>query len=90
MDAQAWSQFLNGAIALGFLVSGLFFFRFWSRTKDRLFVIFGLAFWVMTFERVLLLVVSPANEFRPYVYLVRLFAFLLIIIAIIDKNRGAK
>jgi hypothetical protein len=31
---------------------------------------------------------SPDHEARPYVYGIRLLAFLLIILAIIRKNRG--
>lgn len=82
------NQFLAGALTLGFLAAGLFFLRFWKKTEDRLFAIFAVAFWVFAGERVLLALTDPTDEFRPYIYLVRLFAFVLIIIAIIDKNRS--
>jgi hypothetical protein len=81
-------QYLHGAITICLLLSGLFFLRFWKKTRDRLFAIFAIAFWVLTVERVLLAMTRPEDEFRPYIYLVRLFAFVLIIVAIIDKNRG--
>lgn len=82
------NQFLSGALFVSYLAAGLFFLRFWKRTGDRLFAIFALAFSVFGTERLLLALTNPADEFRPYIYLVRLFAFLLIIIAIIDKNRS--
>jgi len=83
-------QFLNGAITFGFIVVTIFFLRFWRRSAERLFGIFAAAFFVLAIERVILALVSPENEFRFYVYTVRLVAFLLIIIAIVDKNRSAK
>ena len=41
-------------------------------------------------ERVLLAVVSHSTEYAPYVYAVRLIAYLFIIVAIVDKNRPRK
>lgn len=83
-----FNQFLHGAIGLGFVLGGLFFLQFWRKTRDRLFAIFAIAFWVLSVERVLLAMTNPTDENRWYIYLVRLFAFLLIIIAIVDKNRS--
>ena len=37
-------DFLSGAVAFGFFVCGLFFLRFWRRTRDELFMAFALAF----------------------------------------------
>lgn len=71
------------------LTIGLFFFRFWRRTHDRLFFVFAAAFWLMMVERIILLTITASNEFAPYVYVVRLCAFALIIGAIVDKNRRA-
>ena len=73
---------------MGFVVSGLFFFRFWRQSRDRLFLIFAMAFLVMAVERVILARTAPQAEYYAYVYLVRLAAFVLIILAIIDKNRA--
>jgi hypothetical protein len=88
------SQFISGAIMLGFLAIGLFFFRFWKRTSDSLFAVFAASFWVLAVERVLLLITSggpnsEVHEMRPYVYLVRFAAFMLIIVAFWLKNRRA-
>jgi peptidoglycan/LPS O-acetylase OafA/YrhL len=87
MAAHSWAHVLAGALMLAYAISGLFLFRFWVKTRDRLFAIFALAFWVLMCERLLLVIINPATEGFPYIYSVRLLAFLLILGAIIDKNR---
>ena len=67
-------------------VAGLFFMRFWRDTGDRLFRLFGAAFWLLSLSWLLLAVLGPAHESRPYVYALRLVAFSLIIVATLDKN----
>jgi hypothetical protein len=79
--------FASGAITFGFLVVAIFFARFWYRTRDRLFGIFGVAFFLFAVERLFLLSIESTDELRTYVYLVRLAAYTLIIYAIVDKNR---
>jgi hypothetical protein len=85
---NTWNYAVSGAILLGCWAIGVFFFRFRRRSGDRFFAFFGWAFWLLAIERFLLLLFDPGNEVRPYVYLVRLVAFLFILYAIIDKNRG--
>jgi hypothetical protein len=89
MSPQAFTQFIAGALVLAYWAIGYFFFRFWRKTRDRLFRTFAWAFWVLAVERIILLFVDPKHEFQPYVYLVRMAAFLLIIWGIIEKNRLA-
>jgi hypothetical protein len=84
------NHFLNGAIMMGFTIVGLFFLRFHRSTRERLFAMFAAAFFVLGIERVALVSFDLATEFQPYIYLIRLLAFLLIIIAIVDKNRGTR
>jgi hypothetical protein len=79
---------VSGAIAMGYAVAGLFFFRFWRETRDRLFLIFTGAFWVLGLQRVALVFSGDMVEDHTGLYLVRLFAFLLILGAIVDKNRS--
>lgn len=86
MQTEVWSYAIAGGILVAYATIGLFFLRFWKQTRDRLFAIFALAFWFLMIERLLLIIVPEAHEFRPYVYLVRLSAFTLILIAVIDKN----
>lgn len=80
-------EFLSGVTSAGALGVGLFFLRLWRDTRDRFFALFGLSFWVMSLNWFLLNWVEPSSEHRHYFYLLRLAAFLLIIVAIMDKNR---
>ena len=88
MNMPIVHAFVSGAIALGFFAIGLFFLSFWRRTHDRLFARFAAAFFLLAIERIILVLVSPEYEFRPYLYFVRLAAFLTIIAAIVARNRG--
>ena len=81
------SNLLSGALIMANLVIGLFFLRFWKRTRDRLFAMFAAAFWMLALNRIILASLDAQSEFRTPVYAVRLAAFVLILVAIIDKNR---
>jgi hypothetical protein len=89
-DAQLLKLFLWGASALASWVAGLFFLRFWRETRDRFFVLFAAAFWVLAADWVALALVNPTDETRHLFYLARLLAFGLILVAIVDKNRRAR
>ncbi len=77
-----------GMIAMGFGVAGLFFLRFWKDTRDHLFGIFALAFFILSLNRIALAMTGQPSEVSTPLYLVRLLGFLLILVAIIDKNRS--
>lgn len=81
---------MAGAIIAGYAVAALLFLRFWRDTRDRLFATFAGAFALLSVQRALLLAVpgSPAGEELTMFYLLRLAAFLLILYAILDKNRS--
>ncbi len=79
--------FLLGVIAASSLIAGLFFLRFWRDTRDSLFLAFAAAFIIEGFNRTAMLLLQQPNEGRLWVYLVRFFAFLLIIAGIAGKNR---
>lgn len=81
-------SFLSGAIVLAAWMISFFFFRFQKSTGDRLFGFFGAAFVLLGFER--LAVEFMPGVFQSYVYLIRLVAFILILFAILDKNREEK
>ena len=36
-------DFLSGAVTMGFVIAGLFFLRFWKRTREGLFIAFAFA-----------------------------------------------
>lgn len=80
-------HFLSGAITMGFTVGGLFFLRFWKRTRDNLFIAFALAFWLLGLVQALLALTNFPVEERSFFYLIRLLAFVLILAAIWFKNR---
>jgi hypothetical protein len=82
------SHLISGAILMGYLVAGLFFLRFWRDTRDRLFLIFAVAFVILGAQRLALILTREMLETQTGLYVVRLFAFLLILGAIIDKNRS--
>jgi hypothetical protein len=81
------NQFLAGAAIISLLVIALFFIRFWKKTHDRLFLFFASAFFVLMSERIVRALMPVETEWAPYVYTVRLVAFVLIIVGVVDKNR---
>lgn len=84
------SEFSSGAITMGFLVAGLFFLRFWKSTRDSLFLWFAAAFALLGVGQAALTFTDVPMEERSPLYLIRLSAFLLIIVAIWRKNRRAR
>ena len=82
------NQFLNGGVFVACLAIALLFHRSYFKTRDRLFVFFAVAFVILAVERVVLGVSTyHGGEVNPYVYFIRLLAYVFIIIAIADKNR---
>lgn len=81
--------FLWGALAMASTVAGLYFWRFWKESRDRLFVFFSAAFCVLALNW-LGLAVTDEPETRHWVYALRLVAFVLIIVGIVDKNRRGR
>ena len=82
--------FLQGICVAAAWAAGLFFLRFWREHRDRLFAFFAVAFWMLAASWVLLALTVPTEERRPYIYGLRLAAFLLIIAGIFDKNRSSR
>jgi len=80
-------SFLQGMVGMCFAVAGLFFLRFWRDTRDRLFLLFALSFWLQALTRAGLSLAGQSDD-TAYWYLVRLAAFLLIVVAIAMKNLG--
>jgi hypothetical protein len=80
-------SFLGGVATMGFLVAAVFFLRFWRETRDRLFLLFSIAFAALGLNRMLFAVLDLGPESQPFLYLVRFGAFLLIAWAVVDKNR---
>ena len=81
--------FLSGAVSFGFFVAALFFLRFWKRTGDSLFAAFAGAFALLGLNQTLLVAINVTAEERSWVYLLRIAAFVLILTAIVHKNRAS-
>lgn len=79
-----------GAVATLSLVAALFFLRFWRETRDRLYLFFAASFALEGLNRAALATRPDPSEGEPVFYLVRFFAFLLIIVAIVDKNTTSR
>jgi uncharacterized membrane protein len=79
--------FLSGAVTMGFAIAGVFFLRFWRRTRDTLFLAFAAAFALLGLNQALLALAYVPAEERSLLYLLRLLAFAIIIGAIVRKSR---
>jgi len=84
------TDLLGGAIIMGYAVASVFFWRFWQKSRDRLFLMFGGAFLLLAVHRGLITALAVMREEQSWTYLIRLAAFLLIILAILLKNAEAK
>jgi hypothetical protein len=89
-------EFISGIYMATFAFSGVFFLKFWKASKDRFFLFFCLACWLIAAERVALFFVEGgytsdpnAMETRSWAYLIRLVAYCFIFYAIVDRNRKA-
>lgn len=83
------NMFLWGATAVACWAVGLIFFRSWKFTADRFFALFGAAFWILALHWIALAAVGVVDETRHYFYAVRLVGFLLVLIAIAEKNKSS-
>jgi hypothetical protein len=78
---------ISGILITADFVIGLFFLRFWFTSRDRLFAMFAVAFWILGIQRALLAATRVTFEDQAVFYLLRLLAFVIIAVAIVDKNR---
>lgn len=79
-----------GAIAMASFTIALIFLRFWVTTRDRFFAFFAAAFAIAGAGRAGLGLLPRDGDHAPMMYVTQLLAFLLIIYAIIDKNRSLR
>jgi len=81
-------SFISGALAAGYLIVALLFLRFWRNTRDRLFAYFAAAFTLLSIQTTALAVPPVPIDDPAWLYVVRVLAYLLILVAIYDKNRA--
>jgi hypothetical protein len=86
---EAVLQFLYGGLTTMCGAIGLFFVRYWWLQRDRFYLWFAVAFWSMGLSWGVHLIFATSAETGPNVYVFRVVGFLLIIAAIVDKNRRA-
>ncbi len=79
-----------GIITMGYAIGSLFFFRFWRESHDRLFFLFGIAFATLAVQQLIYGLTNEASESPALLFLIRLIAFVIILIGIIDKNIKAR
>lgn len=79
-------SYLLGILMMGFGVAALFFVKFYRATRDRLFGAFAFAFALLALNQLAFAVVGARDE-AVAVYALRLLAYVVILLAIIDKNR---
>lgn len=77
---------LSGAVAMTYIIAGAFFLRFWTRSRDGLFLAFAIAFWLLAANQGLTGWFGGGAETQASFYSLRLIGFVLIIIAIVRKN----
>jgi hypothetical protein len=80
--------FMWGATTVACWIVALFFLKYWRSTRDRLFLFFSIAFWVLSLNWLGLAAADPYQEARHWAYLVRVVGFTCIILGILDKNRS--
>lgn len=87
MSDAGFNVFCHGVLTALSAVAALCLLRFWVETKDRLFGLFAVAFSLLALHWGCLSVVAPEAQSRHWLFLIRLAAFLIIAVGIIDKNR---
>lgn len=83
-------EFFSGITLMSCFVAVLYFHRFWKQTGDRFFILFALGFGIFGVNRIAITLFNNENENNALFYSLRLLAFILILYAIIDKNRAGK
>lgn len=85
------TELVNGLIVALHLVASLLFLKFWMGTRDRLFAMFAVSFAILAVSRMVLVAlphfIEARTEHTTAVYLVRLVSYVVMLLAIIDKNR---
>jgi hypothetical protein len=88
VNLDAINEALIGAIAMATFTIGAFFLRFWKQGRDRFFLLFACSFFVEGLNRVGQAISDSPNEGAIARYGIRTISFVLILIAILDKNRA--
>ncbi len=89
MNDPVVNTFLAGMVTAGFIAGGLFFAKFWWRSRNFLFQAFAVSFWLLALNQALVTLGPNVEDTRTWFYLLRVAAFLLIAGAIVRKNTSS-
>jgi uncharacterized membrane protein HdeD (DUF308 family) len=78
---------LCGVIGTLSIIAAALFLRSYLRTRDGLFAMFAMAFPILGITEFVLGVLDTPELNQPRAYLPRLVAFMIILLAVVDKNR---
>lgn len=81
-------SFLLGTITTCSLIAAAFFLKFWKQTRAPLFLAFTAAFAIEAVNRVAILLLPTPSLGNDLIYGVRLLSYLLILAAIVQRNRA--
>jgi hypothetical protein len=81
------NDFVRGAAAMAALTVALFFLRYWRTSRERLFLLFSVAFLLLSLNWAL-----PAlgGALASHAHFFRFVGFAVIAYAVLDKNRRGK
>lgn len=82
-------DFLSGAVTLAYFIAGVFFLKFWRKTRDRLFFRFATAFWLFALNQVVIFAMGATDERAGYAYILRIAGFIIILFAVVEKNAAS-
>lgn len=80
------TQFIYGMNTMAFLAAGLFFWRFWQKTADALFIAFGAAFLLFALDQFFHSLQASPPPSHDWAFFFRLAGFGLLIFAVMRKN----
>lgn len=89
--------FFAGIACAAFGASGVFFLKFWRASRDPFFLHFTVACWLLAIERCAIIALDHVprdpelgSESGIWVYLIRLVAFVVILMGVIRKNQRGR
>jgi hypothetical protein len=78
--------YLSGVASGLAVAAALFFLRYWRRSRDRFFAIWSVSFLLLAAQWAVSAITG--SDSHPEAYFLRFVGFVMIVAAIIDKNRG--
>jgi len=80
------TQFLYGMNTMGFLIAGLFFWRFWRKSADTLFIAFSVAFFLFALDQLSHAAAGAPSPGYSWSFFFRIAGFGLLSYAVLRKN----